>query len=361
MHSKQERPQAQMQSGTHFDSWNLVAFALIAIAGLYYVKWHPSYTKALLVATNHVAGVSIISGHAPAPPPPSWQAAWSYAWVYAKDIWKALVLGLLLGSGVQTLVPTQWVRKLLSEPNYSSVAKAGLVSVPSMMCTCCAAPVAVGLREAGASTGSALAYWLGNPLLNPATLVLTEFVLGWRWAVIRTVAGLTLVFGVAYLAERFAEPGPLRPTVALAAVSDRKADKPDPLWVRWARGFWRLSIGLVPEYAILVLLLGATRAWLFPVVRPGMAEGFPWVIGMALAGALFVIPTAGEVAIVQTMMALGLGAAPAGALLVTLPALSLPSLTMVVKAFPVRVLVFITFAVIAAGVLAGLSSDLFFA
>ena len=51
-----------------------------------------------------------------------------------------------------------------------------------------------------------------------------------------------------------------------------------------------------------------------------------WVVAMAVAGCLFVIPTAAEIPIVQTMMLAGMGTAPALALLMTLPAVSLPSL-----------------------------------
>ena len=47
-----------------------------------------------------------------------------------------------------------------------------------------------------------------------------------------------------------------------------------------------------------------------------------WVVAMAVAGCLFVIPTAAEIPIVQTMMLAGMGTAPALALLMTLPAVS---------------------------------------
>ncbi|MNL17949.1 putative permease [compost metagenome] len=59
---------------------------------------------------------------------------------------------------------------------------------------------------------------------------------------------------------------------------------------------------------------------------------------MAVAGCLFVIPTAAEIPIVQTMMLAGMGAAPALALLMTLPAVSLPSLIMLRKSFPAKAL-----------------------
>jgi hypothetical protein len=59
---------------------------------------------------------------------------------------------------------------------------------------------------------------------------------------------------------------------------------------------------------------------------------------MSAVGLLFVIPTAGEVPIVQAMLALGVGAGPAAALMMTLPPVSLPSLAMTVKVFSIRVL-----------------------
>src|SRR5215213_324563 len=71
-----------------------------------------------------------------------------------------------------------------------------------MMCTCCAAPVAIGLRKTGASLGSAVAFFLGNPTLNPAVLLFLLFTLGWQWALLRLAFGALLVFGGAALATR---------------------------------------------------------------------------------------------------------------------------------------------------------------
>ena len=58
----------------------------------------------------------------------------------------------------------------------------------------------------------------------------------------------------------------------------------------------------------------------------------------AVAGTLFVIPTAGEVPIIQAMLSLGMAAGPAGALLMTLPPISVPSMAMLGRSFPPRIL-----------------------
>ena len=221
--------------------------------------------------------------------------------------------------------------------------------------------MALGLRRSGCSVGTSLAFWLGNPILNPATMIFMGVVLGWRWVGLRLIVGVLLVFVVAYLVQWLVrEDPPIEPAPAIAGGSDAETidvTAPVAIWKRWLRELWRLSSGLIPEYVVLVLLLGAARAWLFPTVTPG-AHGVLWTIGLAGAGTLFVIPTAGEIPIVQTLMAYGLGVGPAAALMTTLPPVSLPSLAMVAKAFPFRIVFAIATTVVVLGVLSGAAAVL---
>jgi uncharacterized membrane protein YraQ (UPF0718 family) len=112
----------------------------------------------------------------------------------------------------------------------------------------------------------------------------------------------------------------------------------------------------IPTYLVVVFLLGAFRAWLFPAFDPAWSDSLIAIIMLAVTGTLFVIPTAAEIPIVQTMLALGLGTGPAAALLVTLPAVSLPSLLIIRRAFPLKVLVLVALGVIIAGILSGLAA-----
>ena len=177
-------------------------FAALAIAGLFYVKWHPYYDRAFVAASQHAIGRSILMGDQAQAPVPSWSAALGYALAYGKAIWQAMVLGLLLGSGVQALLPVDWVGRVLGGRGFGGALAGGLLAVPGMMCTCCAAPVVVGLRKHQASPGAAMAFWLGNTMLNPATLVFMGFVLGWHWAALRLLLGIPMVFGLGYLTAK---------------------------------------------------------------------------------------------------------------------------------------------------------------
>jgi uncharacterized membrane protein YraQ (UPF0718 family) len=188
-------------------------------------------------------------------------------------------------------------------------------------------------------------------VLNPATLVFMGLVLGWRSAALRLLLGVTMVFGLGWLANRLTSPGE---AAAARASVERLVDAPETAPLRrWLLILGRMTVRLVPEYVVLVLLLGAGRAWLFPTMGPEIGNQVQWIVAFALAGALFVIPTAGEVPIIQAMLSLGVGVGPAGALLMTLPPISLPSMSMLSRSFPPRILALVAGVVVLFGLAGG--------
>jgi uncharacterized protein len=306
-----------------------LGFVAVTAAALTWAKWYPYWHKIPAVAGSHKLGTSILTGTAGAPPAPSWRAAIGYTISYGRAIWPALVAGLLIAASVEAFLPAHRLLALFrakARP-VAGTLSGGLLSLPSMMCTCCAAPVAIGIRRRGVPVNSALAYWLGNPVLNPAALVFMAFVLPWQFLTVRLLTGLVLVFGVTLLVGRLAGAGrtvtdpavqPDQP-VARAAGAESRVDGAGR---RFVTALGRLSIRLLPEYLVVLF---------------------------AVVGTLFVIPTAGEIPIIQGLLAASVGAGPVGALVLTLPALSLPSMLMVRRAFPARVIVATGLAVAALG------------
>lgn len=324
-------------------------FLLVAIVGLFIVKWEPYYDRAFVAAATHSIGSSIITGKSSIAPTPSWSAALGYATAYFTAVWKAVVLGLLLGSLVQVLIPRQWVARVFGSSNFSSAAYAGVASLPGMMCSCCAAPVTSGLRARSASVGSALAFFLGNPVLNPATIIFMGFVLSWKFAIYRIVAGLILVFGISVLANRIAG----EEKVSASFMRNDPDDEEINWFTKWMKALGRLIIDTIPAYLVVVFALGAARAWLFPALGPEWSNNIMAILVLAVAGTLFVIPTAAEIPVIQTLMSFGLGVGPAAALMMTLPAVSLPSVLILRNAFPAKILLFVLAAVAVIGIVSG--------
>lgn len=336
---------------SRFSAWGgIVFFFALATAGLFFVKWSPYYAKGFHAAQDHTLGTSILSGNLPASPELGLRAGLDYSIAYLKAIWQALALGLALGAGVETLLPRVPLNRLFS--GSKGALRATAFAVPSMMCTCCAAPIAVGMIESGAGAASALVYWLANPVLNPAALVFIGFVLGWQWAALRLVVGVALVFVVGNLAARVVSPDwqPRR-----AAIRPDNTDR--PFLFAWGSAFLRLAVRLLPEYAVLVFALGMTRALLFPAMSPDIGHAFWLAPALAAAGTLFIIPTAGEVPIIQVLQQFGLGTAGAAALLITLPAVSLPSLAMLARTLPLRAVLVLAVGTFAFGLIAAAAAE----
>jgi uncharacterized membrane protein YraQ (UPF0718 family) len=167
-----------------------------------------------------------------------------------------------------------------------------------------------------------------------------------------------MVFGLGFLANHLAGS---EESVAIPQDSqtDLVAQTQEVSFARWLAVLYRMSIRLIPEYLLLVLALGAARAWLFPHMGHEVDGSLLWILVFAGAGALFVIPTAGEVPIVQAMLALGVAVGPAAALLMTLPPISIPSLAMLRKSFRPRLLVTVALGVLFIGSGAGLIAKTF--
>ena len=296
--------QSSSQAATPIQWWKPALFFLVVIAGLWYVKWQPYYGKAFTAAETHSIGKSILA-QADANP---WQAALNYAMIYFLAVWKAAVLGVILGSLIQVLIPRDWLLRTLGQSRFRGTLLGTLFSLPGMMCTCCAAPVAAGMRRQQ-----------------------------------------VMVLLIATLVQKWVRETPQTQAPVEIDIPEAQGG----FFSRWGRALWTLFWSTIPVYILAVLVLGAARVWLFPHADGAVDNSLMWVVAMAVAGCLFVIPTAAEIPIVQTMMLAGMGTAPALALLMTLPAVSLPSLIMLRKAFPTKAL-WLTGAMVAvSGVIVG--------
>lgn len=335
----------------------LFLFLVVLLAMLAWAKWLPYAHKIPATAASRSLGVSILTGKLAAPPPPSLQAAISYTIAYLGAIWPALVAGLLIAAALETFLPPALLFRLLAGRAWGSAAiRGGACSLPSMMCTCCAAPIAVTMRKRGIPTAAVAAFWIGNPALNPAVIAFLTVVLSWRWAALRVVSAVALLALVGLVAHRLARPESDAPAIE---ARDRQPVNVREAFVRLFASLGRLCVTLLPEYLAIVLLLGAFRGWLFPAGQGVATWGLLAVVLFAIVGMLFVIPTAAEIPIIQGLLLAGLPIAPAAALLITLPAVSLPSLVMVARSFSLRATVAFAGLVVLVGMLTALAAPAF--
>lgn len=338
----------------------VLVLAVVFAAGLAWAKWIPYGQKASKLSGTHSwSGGTMFADSGKPGTLPTFSGAWHFTWIYFQEVWKGFLVALLIAAVFDALVPRSWLLTVLNRrTRFGQAVAGGAAALPSLMCTCCTSPLAVGLRKRGASSTASLAYWVGNPLLNPAVLVFLFLVAPWQFGVVRILVGVAVVVGGSVLVTSlFAGRAP--DTDVPLPPELRTAGAPDPVRlsqfpVRFGRSLLRLAVVLIPLYLVVVYIVAFFSGWLSDFAGLDARLGIVAVLVCALVGTLLVIPTGGEIPVILALTAVGVGAGTAGALLITLPALSIPSMVMVGRALTWRITLAMAAVVAAAGLLAGL-------
>ncbi|HEX5403645.1 MAG TPA: permease [Pseudonocardiaceae bacterium] len=302
-------------------------FVLVLLAGLTWAKWWPyGHKLVVLIGTHTWSGSSPLLSGADGQVW-SWSGGWRFTVSYGQSVWMALVVGLLVAAGVEVLLPrARMVAALNHRRGWTATAAGAGLSLPCMMCTCCASPVTTSLRRQGVPPGAVTAFWLGNPVLNPAVIAFLALALPWKYAALRVVIGIVLVFGASALASVVRG----RERIDAADMMLPDATRAVAVPVAYLRALGRLLLVLVPEYFVVVFLVGALHGWLVAALSGPSA--LVAVLIAAVVGTLMVIPTSGELPVIAALAAAGVAPGVPAALLIALPAVSLPSMVMVGRA-----------------------------
>lgn len=316
----------------------LVGAGVVAVVGvvlLLWAKWLPYTDKVSgLLAGDVWSGDSVLDAAGEPGSAPSLRAGWEFTLAYGAKVWKALVAALVIAALTEALLPRTWLlRALVGRSPLGASLRGGLASMPFMMCTCCTAPIAANLRRSRIPLPAALAYWVGNPLLNPAVLVFLALVAPWQWTVLRLVGGIVLTVGATALIGRWF--GAREPAATMLPVDTGARREPNSAR-RVLNSITRMSVTLVPEYLVVVFAVGSLRGWLLPLDPSTVRWGALVVILAAILGTLVVIPTAGEIPVLFGLAAVGAAPGLLGVLLIVLPAVSLPSIIMAGRALSWR-------------------------
>jgi uncharacterized membrane protein YraQ (UPF0718 family) len=105
----------------------------IAVVGLFIVKWYPYFYKAHRISLTHSMGANVLFFKGITAPSPSISAALGYAGSYFNAVWQAWVLGLLLAATIETVLPRNWLARLLGKASARTSLLGGVLALPGMM------------------------------------------------------------------------------------------------------------------------------------------------------------------------------------------------------------------------------------
>lgn len=130
------------------------------------------------------------------------------------DIAPWLVFAVLLGAWAQASGSDALVARAFAGRTAVAVPVAALVGAVSPFCSCGVIPLIAGLLGAGVPLAPIMAFWLSSPIVDPSTFVLTVSILGFPYALGKTLSAFLLEllggFGTGLLTRSTSGGSPLR-------------------------------------------------------------------------------------------------------------------------------------------------------
>ncbi|NRB40290.1 MAG: SO_0444 family Cu/Zn efflux transporter [Pseudomonadales bacterium] len=102
-----------------------------------------------------------------------------------------LLLGFTIAGLIKTLIPEGWLNRHLGQTGWWSTVQAAFIGAPMPLCSCGVVPVALGLRQAGASKNATVAFLVATPETGGDSVFVTYALLGPFMAVVRPIAAIT--------------------------------------------------------------------------------------------------------------------------------------------------------------------------
>lgn len=290
---------------------------------------------------------------------PQWLVPFYYTLDYLNAVWFTTVLGLLIAGAVVAFV-AGLAHSRLKENGLRLHFAGVLLGLPNMLCTCCATSVLTGLRKAGAGLGLSLAFFIAAPALNIVVILLAFELLPLKLAVARTLLGLVAAVGVTYTVAKLF-PGVVAEEIE-PTPGGRGEESITDMLRRWLNHVWDITKVVIPTLFLGIFIISLFRTVLpFDMVAKHLGDGLLPTLLASIVGTILMVPTFTEVLWVGELTRQGMGMGPAVALLITLPAVSFPSLWVLAKVFrSYRVAVFLGIFILVLGLVSGTAFAMIF-
>lgn len=280
---------------------------------------------------------------------------------YAKHSWLCLLLAFIAAGALQEFAPRDKVIKLMgSGRGFVPYAVAGCGGPLLSMCSCSIIPIFGGLYMRGAGLGPALTFLLTAPAFNPAAILLTLGLLGWKFMLGRVIVAISAGILVGYVTERVFKgkiPAPRKINIDTEpeGISQEKLSIDKRLGNMFLYS-WEFVKMVLPLIFLGVIGAGLVKAFLPPsFIIKYLGNGIMPIMLSSAIGVFMYTPTLVEVPFIRGLLETGMGTGAALAFLLTGPALSLPSILGVCKIVKPKVVVLYAALMWICGTIAGLA------
>ncbi|MDO9590400.1 MAG: permease [Microcella sp.] len=277
-----------------------------------------------------------------------------------------LLVGLIFVIGlVNTQISPEKVRRVLvGRGLFLGIVIAVLLGAVTPFCSCSSIPIFIGFVAAGVPLPVALAFLLASPLVSETGIILLGGTFGWDIAGLWMLAGVTVSIAAALILSRFRlerwiEPFVFASLTAALASAEQRPSMRERVEASWAET--RALVVKVLPYLVVGVLIGAgIYGWVpedFFAQYAGPENPFALLVATVAGAPLYANP-ASIVPLASALYAKGVALGTLMAFMMSLVALSIPSLIMLRRVMKLQLLALFTGVVLLCIFLIGLVFNL---
>lgn len=260
-----------------------------------------------------------------------------------------LIFGI---SYVQSHFPPERTRRILGRfTGVRGNVLAALLGTVTPFCSCSSIPLFIGFTSAGLPVGITFSFLISSPLVDLASVILLASIFNWSIAIAYVTVGVVLAVVGGTLISRARMEGHIEPFVFTSPVMHGDDGVPNVRErLRFARDQVRDIVRRVWLYILIGVGIGAAiHNWIPERLINGLlGQDKPWSVPLAtLIGVPMYADIFGTLPIAEALVARGVGLGTALAFMMSVTALSLPSIVMLKRV--VRTPLLATFVGIVAG------------
>ncbi len=253
-----------------------------------------------------------------------WSRWWHFSITYLQLVSVGMVFAFLVAGATEAFLFPRGESRWLLSGGMKGALKGLVLGTPMTLCSACIVPVTSAFRRRGAGIEATLAMVQGSSTLNlpamvMAVMVFTPWLAGVRVAV--SLAGALLIGPLVALAigeHRRSSAALTEPIISGAPDDDAWPDVLRDGARDWLRASFGYLLRLGPVMVIAGFASGLAIQWLDPSsVDTFLGDHAAGIVIAATLGILINVPLLFEIPLVAALLLVGMGLAPAAALLFT--------------------------------------------
>ena len=270
-----------------------------------------------------------------------------------------LLVGLIFVVGMlrTTLSPERVRDALAGRGLLPGLVLAALLGAVTPFCSCSSIPLFIGFVAAGVPLSITLSFLIASPLINEVAVVMLGGTFGWGVTAVYVAAGLVLAVVAGWVLSRFDLDRWVEPFVFRTPVASLAAEGGSPTLadrVQAARAETREIVGKVWPYVLAGVAIGAVIHGWVPAdffARYAGSDNPVGVLVATAAGIPMYANAAGVIPLAEALWEKGVALGTVMAFMMSVVALSIPSLVMLRRVLRPPLLALFT-AIVTVGIIA---------